>query len=86
LLTAVTIGAIPKNPTSANSMPTIPPEKLSTSISKPALILPAHSLSTCFMIQAAPGPMIIAPRNIGIPAPTMTPIVAMVPMTPPRTP
>ena len=62
----------------------MPAEKLLTSISKPALILPSHSRSSCFMIHAASGPMIMAPMNIGMPAPTMTPTVAMVPTTPPR--
>ena len=52
----------------------MPAEKLLTSISKPGLILPSQSLSICFVSQAASGPMIIAPRNIGMFVPTMTPI------------
>jgi hypothetical protein len=32
------------------------------------------------------GPAIIAPRNMGMSAPTMTPIVAIAPTTPPRYP
>ena len=51
----------------------MPAEKMLTSISKPALILPSQSLSSHFMIQAASGPMIIAPRNIGMSVPTITP-------------
>ena len=62
----------------------MPAEKLLTSISKPALILPSQSWSICFMIQAASGPMIMAPRNIGMSVPTMTPTVAMDATTPPR--
>ena len=34
--------------------------------------------------QPPSGPMIIAPRNIGTPAPAMAPMVAMAPTTPPR--
>lgn len=75
-----------KKPTIARIMPRIPAEKLLTSISKPGRILPSHSLSICFVIQAAIGPMIIAPRNIGMLVPTMTPMVAMVATTPPRSP
>ncbi len=45
----------------------MPAEKLSTSISKPGLILPAHSASRCFITYAVNGPMIMAPRNIGDP-------------------
>ena len=63
----------------------MPAEKLLTSISKPGLILPSQILSTCFITQAASGPMIIAPRNIGWPVLTMTPMVAITPTTPPRT-
>ena len=73
----------------------IPAEKLSTSISKPGLILPAHRPSSFFMHQAARGPQIMAPRNIGEPlpsspiktgeeVPSTTPMVAMAPTTPPR--
>ena len=62
----------------------MPAEKLLTSISKPALILPSQSLSICFMTQAASGPMIMAPRNIGMSVPTITPTVAMDATTPPR--
>ena len=85
-LNTVTTGAMPKNAPSARPKPRIPAEKLSTSISNPARILPAHSLSTCFMSHAASGPTIIAPMNIGMSVPTMTPIVAMLATTPPRVP
>ena len=43
----------------------MPAEKLLTSISNPGLILPSQIVSTFFISQAANGPMIIAPRNIG---------------------
>ncbi len=46
----------------------MPAEKLSTSISKPGLILPSHRASSCFITSAVSGPMIIAPRNIGEPS------------------
>ena len=75
-----------KYPTTARAAARMPAEKLLTSISKPGLILPSHSLSTCFMHQAANGPMIIAPKNIGMSVPTITPMVATTATTPPRTP
>jgi hypothetical protein len=75
-----------KNPTTASAAARMPAEKLLTSISKPGLIFPSHSLSTCFMHQAANGPMIIAPRNVGSGVLTITPMVATTPTTPPRTP
>ena len=72
----------------------MPAEKLSTSISKPGLIFPAHNASRCFIRYAVSGPMIMAPRNIGEPpwsptnsgkyVATITPIVAAAPTTPPR--
>ena len=64
----------------------MPAEKLLTSISKPGLILPFQISSRCFMIQAASGPMTIAPRNWGCSALMMTPMVATTATTPPRTP
>jgi hypothetical protein len=64
----------------------MPAEKLFTSISKPGLILPSQILSTCFITQAASGPMISAPRNIGCGVLMITPIVATTPTTPPRMP
>lgn len=39
-----------------------------------------------FNRPAAQRPAIMAPRNIGMSAPTMTPIVVMAPTTPPRSP
>jgi len=75
-----------KYPTTARTAAKIPAEKLLTSISKPGLILPSQILSTCFMHQAANGPMIIAPKNIGMSVPTITPMVATAATTPPRTP
>ena len=64
----------------------MPAEKLFTSISKPGLIFPSQILSIHFVTSAANGPMIMAPRNIGMFVPTMTPIVAIVATTPPRSP
>ena len=75
-----------KYPATASAAAAIPAEKLLTSISKPGLILPSQSLSMCFMHQAANGAMIIAPRNIGMSVPTITPMVATTATTPPRTP
>ena len=65
-------------------MPQMPAAKLLTSISKPGLILPSQSESTLRIDQPPSGPMIIAPMNIGMSVPTMTPMVAMAPTTPPR--
>ena len=73
-------------PTIARPPPRMPAEKLLTSISKPGLILPSQMLSTFFISQAASGPMIIAPRNIGSEVLMITPMVAMTPTTAPRTP
>ena len=86
VLTPRITGPNTKNPTIASSMPRMPAEKLFTSISKPGRILPSQMRSICFVIHAASGPMIIAPRNIGMSVPTMTPMVAMVATTPPRSP
>jgi hypothetical protein len=82
----LTTGPIPKNPPTASAAPAMPAEKLSTSISKPAGVFGWRRPSIFFCTQAASGPMIIAPRNIGVPAPTITPMVAMAPTTPPRWP
>ena len=75
-----------KKPTTASTAAAMPAEKLFTSISKPGLILPSQSLSSCFITQAASGAMISAPRNIGCPVLMMTPMVATTATTPPRTP
>ena len=64
----------------------MPAEKLSMSISKPGRILPSHSASIFFITQPPSGPMIMAPRNIGMSDPLITPMVAMAPTTPPRIP
>ena len=85
-LTPSITGPNAKKPTIARIMPRMPAEKLLTSISKPGLILPSQSLSIHFVIQPASGPMIMAPRNIGMFVPTMTPTVAMLATTPPRSP
>jgi len=45
----LTRGAMPKNAPIARRKPRIPAEKLLTSISKPALILPSQMRSTCFI-------------------------------------
>ncbi len=83
-LTLARIGLNPKNPKVAKMAPQIPAAKLLTSISKPGLILPSQIASMCFIVQPPNGPMIIAPMNIGIEVPAMTPKVAMAPTTPPR--
>ena len=80
----VRIGLIAKKPNVARMKPQIPAEKLFTSISKPGLILPSQMASMCFIVQPPRGPMIMAPMNIGIDVPAMTPIVAIAPTTPPR--
>ena len=89
-----TTGPTPRVPRIANSMPKMPSEKLSTTISKPARTLPSMARSNCLRTQPAKGPMIIAPRNIGVPVrvansvmpPMITPAVAMAPITAPRCP
>ena len=67
-------------------MPRMPIEKLLTSISNPALTLPSIRRSNCLMTYPARGPIIIAPMNMGISLPTITPAVAITPITPPRSP
>ena len=86
VLTPVTTGLRAKKPATARMAPQMPAEKLSTSISKPGLILPSHRASIFFIVQPPSGPMIMAPMNIGIEVPAMTPIVAIAPTTPPRGP
>ncbi len=75
-----------KKPTIARIIPRMPAEKLFTSISKPGLILPSQIRSIHLVASAASGPMIMAPRNIGMFVPMMTPTVAMEATTPPRSP
>ncbi len=48
----------------AMTKPQMPAENMLTSISKPALILPSHRLSSHFIVYAASGAMIIAPMNM----------------------
>ena len=84
-ITAIT-GPMASLPRTAISSPTMPIEKVSMSISKPAGTLPSMTLSRSLRTKAASGPMIMAPRNMGMSTPTMTPIVAMAPMTAPRWP
>ena len=67
-------------------MPMMPREKLSTSISNPLATRPWTARSNCLRTQAASGPMTMAPRNMGVSLPTITPIVAKAPMTAPRCP
>ena len=64
----------------------MPAEKLSMSISKPGRTLPSQMASIFFITQPPSGPMIIAPRNIGMSVPAITPMVAIAPTTPPRIP
>ena len=79
-----TTGLMMKKPRMARIMPQIPAAKLLTSISKPGLILPSQRRSIFFIDQPPSGPMIMAPMNIGMSVPAMTPMVAMAPTTPPR--
>ena len=55
-------------------------------ISNPAGALSSINSSNFLITHALNGPMIIAPRNIGISAPMINPIVPIVPATPPRSP
>ncbi len=81
-----------KNAPIAKIAPRIPAEKLLTSISKPGRIRSTQSRSMTLSRYAASGPVIMAPRNIGLPpskygsptVPTITPMVAMLATTPPR--
>ncbi|MNC54556.1 hypothetical protein D3C75_1040430 [compost metagenome] len=81
-----TAGPMPRNARIARIIPMMPAEKLFTSISKPDLILPSTQTSNFLIAQPPSGPAIIAPRNIGISAPTITPMVVIAPTTPPRSP
>ena len=82
---ASTAGPIRKKPKMAMAAARMPAEKLFTSISKPGLIFPSQRASTFFITHAVSGPMSIAPMNMGMSVPTITPIVAIAPTTPPRT-
>ena len=55
-------------------------------ISKPAGMRFSSALSTTLMTYPPSGPITIAPMNIGISAPTMTPMVPIPPITAPRFP
>ena len=66
--------------------PRIPIEKLFTIISKPLGILPSIALSNFLIIHPPRGPTIIAPRNIGISAPIISPTAPRVPITAPLCP
>ena len=85
-LKAFTTGPTTSMPTTAMPAARMPAEKLSMSISKPGLTRPSQILSTFIMSQAVSGPRIMAPMNMGMSVPTMTPVVATAPTTPPRTP
>ena len=81
---AVTAGPIPRNPPIAASRPVIPRLKFPISISKPAGVTGSSTASIFFRTHAAKGPISMAPRNIGIVDPTITPTVATAPITAPR--
>ncbi|CRZ78117.1 Uncharacterised protein [Vibrio cholerae] len=70
----------------AHSIPIMPAEKLLTNISKPLRTLPSIFLSNALIAQPPIGPTIIAPMNMGMSVPTITPIVVMAPTTAPRSP
>ena len=82
----LTKGPITKKARMASSMPMMPAEKLFTSISKPLLTRPSIALSKRLMAQPPSGPTIMAPMNMGMSVPTMTPMVVMAPTTAPRSP
>ena len=62
--TRVMSGAKPKNAMTAMAAPAMPAANMLTSISKPALILPSHRLSSHFIVYADRGARIIAPMNM----------------------
>ena len=65
----------------------MPTEKLSTSISKPAGVLPSMNRSNILMTQPANGPITMAPMSIVVSgAPAMQPITAIAPTMRPRSP
>lgn len=64
----------------------MPTEKLLTSISNPAGMRPSAQRSKVRITQPAKGPMAIAPMNIGMSLPRITPITATAAITPPRSP
>ena len=80
---ASSIGLIMLKARTARPQPKIPSEKLSYNISKPSGILSCNLLSTCLSIQAAAGPMAIAPRNCGEDVATIIAVVTTAPITPP---
>jgi hypothetical protein len=77
-------GPMAKKPKTARIIPQMPAAKLLTSISKPGRILPSQIESIFFIDQPPSGPITMAPMNIGMLVPAMTPIVAIAPTTPPR--
>ena len=62
----------------------MPAERLLTSISKPTGIFSSTASSIFLMSQPPSGPMTMPPRNMGISVPTIMPMVATAPTTPPR--
>ncbi|CAC6704256.1 Uncharacterised protein [Staphylococcus aureus] len=79
------IGAKILNPAIVMINPKIPAEKLLNSISKPCGVLGWINWSVFFINQPTKGPIIIAPSNIGVSGnATMTPIVAVAAIIPPR--
>jgi hypothetical protein len=79
-------GPITHTPSTAMAAPMIPIEKLSISISNPVRTRWRNRLSNSLSTNAASGPTIMAPRNIGMSDPTTTPMVATAPITAPRCP
>ena len=79
-----TTGPTPMKARMARMPPRMPAEKLFTSISKPFGMESSMAWSNFLMQKPPKGPMIMAPRNIGMSAPAMMPLVAIAPTTPPR--
>ena len=81
-----TTGPIASTPATAIAPPMMPAVKLSTSISKPALVRFAVHRSICLSRNAASGPTTMAPKNMGTVEPIAMPTVATAPTTAPRWP
>ena len=86
LLIISTAGPIKYKDIIAKIIPKIPAEKLLISISNPVGIFGLIILSNFFIKKAPKGPVIIAPKNIGIFEPTITPAAIIEPTTPPLCP
>ena len=82
-VTDTTTGSINEKDRTQIIPPRIPSEKLSTIISKPLGTLSLTKSSNFLITKPENGPIIIAPKNIGISAPTTIPKVPIAPATAP---